>query len=258
MNIKLCEIKMKKYDGNKKEYKKELKALQYEMLNLQQHLFNQKVGLVIVFEGMDAAGKGGAIKRVTERLDPRGLFVHPISAPQPHEKRFHYLQRFWRKLPQHGQIGIFDRSWYGRVLVERIEGYATNAEWQRSYKEINDFEKLLTDESYIMVKCWMHISEEEQLTRFAERKSDPYKQWKLTDEDWRNREKWSSYIEAAQDMLEKTDTNCAPWIVVGGNDKNFARIYVLKAIIQHIMQVCADRDMPYVSYEEDVSQGEEA
>lgn len=258
MNLKLSEIRMKEYDGNKKAYKKELKALQYEMLNLQQHLFNQKVGLIIVFEGMDAAGKGGAIKRVTERLDPRGLFVHPIAAPQPHEKRFHYLHRFWRKLPQHGQIGIFDRSWYGRVLVERIEEYATKDEWQRSYQEINDFEKLLTDESYIMVKCWMQITEEEQLTRFTERQDDPYKQWKLTEEDWRNREKWSLYIEAAQDMLEKTHKNYAPWIVVGGNDKNYARIYVLKAIIQHIMQVCANRDIPYVPHQEDVSQGEEA
>ena len=258
MNLKLSEIMMKEYDGNKKVYKKELKALQYEMLNLQQHLFNQKVGLIIVFEGMDAAGKGGAIKRVTERLYPRGLIVHPIAAPQPHEKRFHYLHRFWRKLPQHGQIGIFDRSWYGRVLVERIEEYATKDEWQRSYQEINDFEKLLTDESYIMVKCWMQITKEEQLTRFTERQDDPYKQWKLTEEDWRNREKWSLYIEAAHDMLEKTHKNYAPWIVVGGNDKNYARIYVLKAIIQHIMQVCANRDIPYVPYQEDVSQGEEA
>ncbi|HLG26944.1 MAG TPA: polyphosphate kinase, partial [Paenisporosarcina sp.] len=161
MNVQLSELRMEKpYEDNKK-YKKELKQLQYDMLNVQQHLFNQKVGLVLVFEGMDAAGKGGAIKRVTGRLDPRGLLVHPISAPQPHELRHHYLQRFWRKLPQHGQIGIFDRSWYGRVLVERIEGFATKPQWKRAFKEINDFEKSLTDESYIVVKCWLHITKEE-------------------------------------------------------------------------------------------------
>ena len=258
MNSRLNEIKMKEYDGNKKAYKKELKALQYEMLNLQQHLFNQKVGLILVFEGMDAAGKGGAIKRLTKRLDPRGLLVHPISAPQPHEKRYHYLQRFWRKLPQHGQIGIFDRSWYGRVLVERIEKYAAKHEWQRAYNEINDFEKLLTDESYIMIKCWLQITKEEQLNRFNERQNDPYKKWKLTDEDWRNRDKWSLYVEAAQEMIEKTHSKNAPWIIVGANDKKHARVQVLKTIIQHIMQVCADLDIPYVPYEEDVSQGEEA
>ena len=170
---------------DKKQYKEQLKQLQFELLNIQQFLFEKEIALILVFEGMDAAGKGGAIKRLTERLDPRGFVVHPISAPKFHEKRYHYLQRFWRKIPQHGQIGIFDRSWYGRVLVERIEGFATDKEWQRAYEELNSFEKKLTDEYYILLKFWIHIDKDEQLIRFQNRQNDPYKQWKLTDEDWK-------------------------------------------------------------------------
>lgn len=215
-------------------YKKRLKTLQFEMLNAQQYLFNNQIGLILVFEGMDAAGKGGAIKRLTERIDPRGYVVHPISAPQSHELRHHYMQRFWRKLPQHGQIGIFDRSWYGRVLVERIEDFATKTEWSRAYDEINNFEKMLTDGDYIVIKFWLHISEEEQLNRFIERQNDPYKIWKLTGEDWRNREKWSQYVNAANEMFEKTNTHNAPWILVPGNDKKYARIRVLEETLAHI------------------------
>ena len=154
-------------------------------------------------EGWDAAGKGGAIKRVTEHLDPRGFQVNPIGAPAPHEKRYHYLQRFWRKLPQYGQITIFDRSWYGRVLVERVEGFATKEEWTRAYDEINDFEKLLTDDHYIIGKFFYHISKDEQLKRFKDRENNPLKRWKITDEDWRNREKWDEYVEAMEEMFEK-------------------------------------------------------
>ncbi len=219
---------------DKKMYKKKLKVLQYEMLNAQQFLLKNKIGLILVFEGMDAAGKGGAIKRLIERVDPRGYVVHPISAPQPHELRYNYLQRFWRKLPQHGQIAIFDRSWYGRVLVERIEGFATKNEWTRAYEEINHFEKLLTDGDYIIVKFWLHVSDEEQLKRFKEREQDPYKSWKLTDEDWRNREKTPLYIDAANDMFDKTDKKNAPWILVAGNDKKHARVQVLQETIAHI------------------------
>lgn len=218
----------------KEIYKKQLKALQYEMLNAQQFLFNNKIGLIIAFEGMDAAGKGGAIKRLTERIDPRGLMVWPISAPQPHEMRYHYLQRFWRKLPQHGQIAIFDRSWYGRVLVERIEGFAEEAEWKRAYKEISDFEKQLTDEDYIMIKFWIHIDSDEQLKRFNERAADPYKSWKLTAEDWRNRDKFSLYSEAADEMFAKTDSENAPWHLIPGNNKYYARVQILKEVVAHI------------------------
>ncbi|MEO4055428.1 polyphosphate kinase [Solibacillus sp. CAU 1738] len=228
---------------DKKMYKKKIKVLQYEMLNAQQFLFNNKIGLILVFEGMDAAGKGGAIKRLTERIDPRGLIVHPISAPQPHELRYNYMHRFWRKLPQHGQIAIFDRSWYGRVLVERIEGFATKEEWSRAYDEINDFEKLLTDGDYIVMKFWIHIDSDEQLKRFNERAEDPYKAWKLTDEDWRNREKFDDYVVAANEMFKKTDTENAPWIVVPGNDKLHARVQVLKETIAHIEKEATRRGL---------------
>ena len=219
---------------DKKLYKKKLKVLQYEMLNVQQFLFNNKIGLILVFEGMDAAGKGGAIKRLTEHMDPRGYVVHPISAPQPHELRYNYMQRFWRKLPQHGQIAIFDRSWYGRVLVERLEGFATPEEWGRAYNEINDFERLLTDGDYIIIKFWIHIDKEEQLKRFNARAEDPYKSWKLTDEDWRNREKFDDYVMVADEMFEKTNSENAPWVLVAGNNKYYARIQVLKEALAHI------------------------
>ncbi|WP_342580408.1 polyphosphate kinase [Ureibacillus sp. FSL W7-1570] len=218
----------------KQEYKKRLKKLQFEMLNIQQFLYQNKIGLIIVFEGMDAAGKGGAIKRLTRPLDPRGFVVHPISAPQLHEKRYHYLHRFWRKLPQYGQIAIFDRSWYGRVLVERIEGFAKKQEWSRAYKEINEFERLLTDDDYIIIKFWIHIDKDEQLVRFKERETNPFKMWKLTEEDWRNRKKFDEYVEAANEMFAKTDTENAPWVLIPGNNKLYARIKVLEETIKHV------------------------
>jgi len=218
----------------KQEYKKRLKKMQFEMLNIQQFLYQNKIGLIIVFEGMDAAGKGGAIKRLTRPLDPRGFVVHPISAPQPHEKRYHYLHRFWRKLPQYGQIAIFDRSWYGRVLVERIEGFAKKQEWSRAYKEINEFERLLTDDDYIIIKFWIHIDKDEQLVRFKERETNPFKMWKLTEEDWRNRKKFDEYVEAANEMFAKTDTENAPWVLIPGNNKLYARIKVLEETIKHV------------------------
>lgn len=228
---------------DKKVYKKKLKVLQYEMLNAQQFLFNNKIALILAFEGMDAAGKGGAIKRLVERIDPRGYIVHPISAPQPHELRYHYLQRFWRKLPQHGQLAIFDRSWYGRVLVERLEGFATEEEWSRAYDEINEFEKTLTDGDYIIAKFWLHIDKEEQLKRFNDRAADPYKSWKLTHEDWRNREKFDDYSIAANDMFKKTDSKQAPWILVEGNNKYYARIKVLEETLKHIENEAARRGL---------------
>lgn len=228
---------------DKKLYKKKLNVLQYEMLNAQQFLFNNKIGLILVFEGMDAAGKGGAIKRLTERIDPRGYVVHPISAPQPHEQRYHYMHRFWRKLPQHGQMSIFDRSWYGRVLVERLEGFATEEEWKRAYDEINDFESLLTAGRYIVLKFWIHIDKDEQLKRFNERANDPYKAWKLTNEDWRNREKFDEYVTAADEMFAKTDSDVAPWILVAGNNKYHARIQVLEETLAQIKREAKRRGL---------------
>ncbi len=228
---------------DKKLYKKKLKVLQYEMLNAQQFLFNNKIGLILAFEGMDAAGKGGAIKRLTERIDPRGYVVHPISAPQPHELRYNYMHRFWRKLPQHGQMAIFDRSWYGRVLVERLEGFATKDEWERAYDEINNFEHLLTDGNYIIIKFWIHIDKEEQLNRFNARAQDPYKSWKLTDEDWRNREKFDDYVTIADEMFEKTDSENAPWVLISGNDKYYARIQILKETLAQIEKQAQRRSL---------------
>ncbi len=219
---------------DKKTYKKKLELLQCQMLNAQQFLLNEKIGLILAFEGMDAAGKGGAIKRLTAYMDPRGYVVHSISAPQPHELRYNYMHRFWRKIPQHGQIAIFDRSWYGRVLVERIEGFATEDEWKRAYAEINNFEKLLTDGNYIILKFWIHVDKDEQLKRFKKRATDPFKSWKLTGEDWRNRAKFDLYEEAANEMFAKTDSEQAPWVLVPGNDKLYARVHILEETIAHI------------------------
>jgi polyphosphate kinase 2 (PPK2 family) len=186
--------------------------------------------VILVFEGSDAAGKGGAIKRVTEQLDPRGYIAHSIAAPEGEDKTHHYLYRFWRRLPPRGRICIFDRSWYGRVLVERVEKFCSEAEWKRAYREINEFERQLARFGTVMCKFWIQISKEEQLRRFNERGGDPMKSWKLTDEDWRNREKWDVYAQAVEDMLIKTSTRTAPWTIVEGNDKGFARVKILKTI----------------------------
>lgn len=219
---------------DKKQYKKELKQTQVELLQLQRMLVDHKLGVLIVCEGWDAAGKGGAIKRLTSGLDPRGFSVHPISAPSSNEKRHHYLKRFWTKVPAYGEIGIFDRSWYGRVLVERVEGFADYSEWNRAYHEINDFEKLLVQDQYIVIKLWFHISNEEQLRRFKEREADPLKQWKITKEDWRNREKWDQYVVAVEDMLDKTSTAETKWHVIEGEDKYYARVKTNRTIIKEI------------------------
>ena len=214
------------------EYKERLLECQLRLRKLAFELYQQKRSLVVVAEGWDAGGKGGAIRRVTEKIDPRGYQVFAIAAP--HEGRHrHYLWRFWKRLkaPDEKQILVFDRSWYGRVLVERVEGFATEEEWKRAYREINEFERQLTDHGMILVKLWFHIGEDEQLRRFEARKVTPHKQWKLTDEDWRNREKWSAYEEAVEDMLLKTSTLTAPWTVVEGNDKLWARIKTQETLI---------------------------
>lgn len=216
------------------EYDKHLDRLQNELHLLGYQVYAQKRPVVIVFEGWDAAGKGGAIKRITERLDPRGYVVWPIAAPQGDDKTRHYLYRFWRRLPEAGQIAIFDRSWYGRVLVERVEGFCPEAAWKRAYGEINQFERQITDFGGVVFKFWMQISKEEQLRRFKEREHTNYKAWKLTDEDWRNRGKWEDYEAATEDMLLKTSTNRAPWTVVEANDKLYARIKVLKTVVEKL------------------------
>ncbi|MDQ2631845.1 MAG: UDP-galactose-lipid carrier transferase [Actinomycetota bacterium] len=195
-----------------------------------------KVGppLMTVFEGWDASGKGGAIKRLTNPLDPRHVRVSQFAAPTSDEKRHHFLGRFWPALPGWGGMTIFDRSWYGRVLVERVEGFATEEQWKRAYGEINDFERTLADEGAIIVKFWLHVSPEEQLKRFEAREKDPLKSWKLTDEDWRNREKRSQYEEAVEEMLERTDDSHARWHVVAGDSKRFARVEVMRLVNEEI------------------------
>jgi polyphosphate kinase 2 (PPK2 family) len=212
------------------EYVRQVTRRQIQLRELGYQVYQQKRPVIVVFEGWDAAGKGGVIKRITEKLDPRGYVVYPISAPQGEDKNRHYLNRFWRRLPERGQIAIFDRSWYGRVLVERVEGFATESEWKRAFKEINAFERQLHDFGSILAKFWIHISREEQLRRFEERKALGYKAWKLTDEDWRNRKKWDAYEEAVEEMLVKTSTSVAPWCLVEGNDKYWARTQVLSRL----------------------------
>lgn len=218
------------------EYEKQLKILQAELYRLAFQVYVQKRPVVIVFEGMDASGKGGAIKRLTEKIDPRGYVVWPISAPTGDDRERHYLYRFWRRLPEQGQIAIFDRSWYGRVLVERLEGFCSEDAWKRAYAEINHFEHQLTDFGMVILKFWLHISKDEQLERFRERERTHYKSWKITDEDWRNRGKWEDYMVATQEMLLKTSTPTAPWTIVEANDKLFARIRVLRTVANVLRQ----------------------
>jgi len=186
----------------------------------------------VIFEGWDASGKGGAIKRLVYPMDPRHVRVAQFAAPTDDEKRHHFLWRFWPKLPGWGGMAVFDRSWYGRVLVERVEGFATKKEWKRSYREIRNFEQALTDEGTILVKLWLHLSEEEQLKRFEARAEDPLKQWKLTDEDWRNRDKRQQYEEAIEDMFEETSTEDAPWSVIPAENKRYARVAVIETVIE--------------------------
>jgi len=216
------------------EYDKLLIKYQIALYSLAYQIYLQQRPAIIVFEGWDAAGKGGAIRRVTEKIDPRGYVVYPIAAPKGDDATHHYLWRFWRRLPEAGQLAIFDRSWYGRVMVERIEGFCHEAEWKRAYREINDFERQLVDFGTILFKFWLHLGKEEQLGRFEARSDDKLRSWKLTDEDWRNREKWDQYEEAVNEMLLKTSTVTAPWTVVEGNSKLYARIKVLKTLVDKL------------------------
>jgi polyphosphate kinase 2 (PPK2 family) len=215
----------------KEEYVRDLIGYQVALNALGYQVYVQQRPVIIVYEGSDAGGKGGSIKRVTEKLDPRGYVVHPIAAPKGEDASHHYLWRFWRRLPEKGQIAIFDRSWYGRVMVERIEGFCMEEEWKRAYREINHFERQLVDFGTILFKFYIHIGKDEQLQRFKAREQTPYKAWKLTDEDWRNREKWDQYEEAVNEMLLRTSTLTAPWTVVEGNCKWYARIKVHKTLV---------------------------
>lgn len=212
------------------DYKEALDQAQKRLRKLQGELYRRQVPTVVCFEGWDAAGKGGTILRLTRGLDPRGFRVIPTAAPSPEEASHHHLWRFWRDLPQDGHVAIFDRTWYGRVLVERVEGFCTQAQWQRAYEEINQFELELARHGTMIRKFWLQLDPREQLARFQERQEDPGKQWKITQEDWRNRDKWPQYEQAVEEMLRRTHTRHAPWIVVEADDKRFARLKVLRAL----------------------------
>ncbi len=221
-------------------YKRELEDCRAEIAGLHNRIYRAKIPVVIVYEGWDAAGKGGNIKRLVSSFDARGYGVIPIAAPTPEELGHHYLWRFWKELPRTGHIAIFDRSWYGRVMVERIEGYCTQEQWMRAYREINEFEKFLADWKTVVVKFWLHIDSDEQLRRFNSRADDPSKSWKLSEEDWRNRDKWPQYEEAVNDMLRCTNTESAPWYIIESNDKKYARIRVMRIMIDTLHQALGD------------------
>jgi AMP-polyphosphate phosphotransferase len=219
---------------DKKTYEKELADLQLDVLKAEFKTREAKRPVIVAFEGWDAAGKGGAIKRVTETLEPRGYTVSSFSAPRGEEKTHHYLWRFWRTLPRAGHLGIFDRSYYGRVLVERVEGFCSEGEWRRAYQEINEFEAHQASFGMVVQKFWLHLSKEEQLRRFQTRERDPFRSHKLTAEDWRNRARWAEYAHAVEEMLARTSTAHAPWTVVEADDKLHARVKVVSTLADAI------------------------
>ena len=238
MNLK--SLRLDDLDQNtpisKEEYGSALKKYQLGLLNLQLRLKESKRSVIILIEGPDAAGKGGAIKRTLERLDPRLIRVYSTQKPTPEEYKHHYLWRFWNRLPLYGEIAVFDRSWYGRVLVERVEGFATDTEWKRAYGEINELERTLADDGAIIIKLFLQVSKDEQLKRFKQREADPYKHWKINDEDWRNRKKWSEHNAAAEEMFLKTSTKISPWTVIPGDFKWFARVQFAKTVYERIAE----------------------
>lgn len=230
----------------KDEYKEELDRLQKRLEVLHSEIYRLRIPVVIGFEGWDAAGKGGAIKRLTSHLDPRGYKVNPTAAPSDIERKHHYLWRFWNQMPKAGHIAIYDRTWCGRVMVERIEGFCCEADWRRAYREINEMEAHMFNFGAVVLKFWLHIDKEEQERRFKERMENPEKQWKITDEDWRNREKWDAYEAAVNEMLVRTSTTYAPWTIVEGNSKYYARVKVLRTVVdaleKKIKEVEKERD----------------
>ncbi|MFN3605441.1 MAG: hypothetical protein ACK4UJ_12100 [Leptonema sp. (in: bacteria)] len=230
---------LKKISLNQKlteeQYKKQLKYYTEKLAKLQKQLINRKIPMILLFEGWDASGKGGLIRRLVKSFDPRYYELVSISAPNEREKSYHYLWRFWVQLPEKGHILIFDRTWYGRVLVERVEKFCNEIQWNRAYHEINELERILTKES-ILLKFWLHIDKETQYKRFIERQNTPHKQWKITEEDWRNRDKWDLYENAIEEMFRKTDTKYCPWHIIEFNYKWFGRIKVFKTIIDAIKE----------------------
>jgi len=234
--IRLDRLDMDARLKDKDEYERKLEKLQNKMLSIQQTYYHEGLRGIVAVEGWDAAGKGGMIRRLTETLDPRGYKVWPIGPPEPSEQGRHYLYRFWTKLPERGTIAVFDRTWYGRVLVERVDKLIPKGTWKRAYEEINDFERMLVDDGVRLVKIFLHITPEEQLHRFSERLHDPYKRWKLHDSDIRVHMQWEDYAEAMEDMFDRTSTKTAPWTVIPANQKWCARIAAMKAVTDAFSQ----------------------
>jgi polyphosphate kinase 2 (PPK2 family) len=220
-----------------KEYKKELAKQQGRLSHLARKAVHEGLSSIIVLEGWDAAGKGGLVRRLVPAMDARHYHIIPIAAPTDEEKAHHYLWRFWRHISRAGDVTIYDRSWYGRVLVERVEGLATPEKWMRAYSEINDFEAQLVEHGIVLTKFWIHITPDEQLRRFQSREDTPFKNYKLTEEDFRNRQKWPLYETAVDDMVERTSTEYAPWTLIEGNDKHFARIKALRVLCDRLEYV---------------------
>jgi len=230
--LRLDQVNLRAKLNHKRDYDEQVTTLERELLGLQIKTFRKKERAIIVFEGWDAAGKGGVIKRLTAEMDPRGYKVWPIAAPRDQERRQHYLWRFWNRIPEKGEIAIFDRSWYGRVLVERVEKLVLREAWVRAYDEINAFEKMLTDDGVRMAKFFLHIDRKTQLKRFRNREHDPMKHYKITPDDWRNRRKWKDYEVAIQEMFDRTHRPDAPWHLVPAVDKRYARLQILRACAQ--------------------------
>ena len=237
---KLAEVDLSPAIGDE-EYREELKKLQKRLGELHNVIYRKKIPVILCYEGWDAAGKGGNIRRIARPLDPRGFDVMPIASPTPDELARQYLWRFWKRLPRSGHICIFDRTWYGRVMVERLEGFCSEDDWKRAYNEINEFERQLTDWGAVVLKFWIHIDQATQLARFNDRQSTPEKQWKLTEEDWRNREKWPQYEQAVDEMLQKTGTENAPWFIIESNDKKYARIKTLRIVVDALEKAVEER-----------------
>ena len=237
---KLADVPLSRTIGQD-EYRKRVEELQDQLRELHSELYLKKIPVILAFEGWDAAGKGGTIRRVAKALDPRGYQVVPIAAPTPDEAARHYLWRFWRNLPRDGHVAIFDRTWYGRVLVERVEGFCSESDWRRAYREINEFERELADWGAVILKFWLQIGKDEQLRRFQARQNNPEKSWKITDDDWRNRSKWDQYETCVNDMLKYTSVKYAPWHIIESQDKKFGRIQALELITDAIRDRCGEK-----------------
>jgi polyphosphate kinase 2 (PPK2 family) len=230
----------------KREYKKLVPRLQRRLYDLEKASWDAKIPSVIVFEGWDAAGKGTSINLLTSRLDPRGFKLHPIQAARTFETHLPWLWRFWQKLPNYGEMAIYDRSWYGRVLVERVEGLTAEAEWRKGYRDIVDFERAIADDGYVVIKFWLHISQQEQRRRFKMLEKDPLKAWHVQSEDWEHHRKYNEYLLAVEEMLERTDTEWGPWTIVEATDRRWARVKIFETIIRRLEEAISERgfDLP--------------